>query len=141
MLKSLKRVLTVAGVSSAAVALAATSAFASGVNYPSQSKNVSYGNCTVTVSGHSSYSSTYGGYVFIGDSSANSIYCSEAYVEVVWIDKSGNEQYKKVYSYGGATETANAVYKLLPSQYSKVLEVVGYGINGTHSTPTAYLYF
>ncbi|WBO65958.1 hypothetical protein [Streptomyces camelliae] len=143
MLKNIKRALTVVGTAGAAVTLAATSAFASGgVHYPTQTHQSTYKKCIDTTSGGSRYSSTYGGYVFVADSFGSAPGCEYSYVEVVYVDKSGNEQVKRASAKGSLTDGPNTHIFLYPSQYKKVLEVIGSSRDWSgNSSGGVYLYF
>ncbi|MFE2491010.1 hypothetical protein [Streptomyces mirabilis] len=123
------RGLALLGTAVAATVLAVGTAQA----YATQSGQTHVDHCVNTVSG-----GTQGNY-FIADAWGGAG-CNASYVELVYIDKSGTERYKKVSS--TVVSGPNATIKLANSSYKSILEVIGSSDSiQNHNTGGVYLYF
>jgi hypothetical protein len=141
----LKKVVAVVVGAVAATVLATGAASANGPTYAWQSGSGQVDNCVNNVSGGQAL----GGWAygqFVANSNGGGA-CSVTYLELVYVDNSGNEVAHHVQSNwatGNETCGASCDQIVMPtSNYRQILQVIGSSQSGTtgNSTPGIYLYY
>ncbi|MEY9860356.1 hypothetical protein ABH935_005993 [Catenulispora sp. GAS73] len=141
----LKKVAAVGAATAAISVISAGGAFANGPTYAWQSGVHTVDRCQNTTSGGTAVGGwAHGQFVANSDGGGG---CSVTYLELVYVDNSGNEQAKYVQSnWGSGSDTCGASCDQIvwpTSSYQRIIEVVGSSQSGLtgNSTGGIYLYY